>query len=188
VRASVAVCCSGPEAPVNVTVVVPIAAPADADSVMDCGVPGVRFRVAGLAVTPAGRLVEATLTVPEKPLRAVTETEVGWAAPLACRLRLLGLSARKKSGDGGAAATVRANVAVCWSPLAVPVNVTVAVPIAAPADADSMMNCGTPGVRFRVAGLAVTPAGRLARETLTVPENPLTGVAETEACCPDAPA
>jgi hypothetical protein len=77
VRASVAVCCSAPEVPVNVTVVVPIAAPADADRVMDCGVPGVRASVDGLAVTPAGRLLRETLTVPVNPLRAVTETEVG---------------------------------------------------------------------------------------------------------------
>jgi len=91
-------------------------------------------------------------------------------------------------GGGGAAVTVSASVEVCCSAPEVPVSVTVAAPIAAPADADSVMNCGDPGVRSRVAGLAVTPAGRLVSEMLIVPENPLSAVAETEACCPDAPA
>jgi len=43
------------------------------------------------------------------------------------------------------------------------------------------MNCPTwPGVRLRVAGEAVTPAGRPLTETLTLPVNELTDVTETE--------
>src|ERR1700733_2976914 len=165
----VAECVSEPDSPLTLTLALAAAAEAFAVKVMDCGVPGVRDRVDGLAVTPAGRLVSEMLIVPENPLSAVAETEVGSPAAPDCRLRLFGLRAREKSGGGGGAVTVRASGVVCCSASEFPVNVTVAVPIAAPADADRAMDCGVPGVRFRVAGLAVTPAGRLVREMLTAP-------------------
>ena len=73
VRLNVAECCSVPDVPVTVTVAEPASALADADSVMDCGVPGCRESVDGAAVTPAGSPAMVIDTAPLKPLSAAAE-------------------------------------------------------------------------------------------------------------------
>jgi hypothetical protein len=56
-------------------------------------------------------------------------------------------------------ATVRASEAALFSFPATPVNVTVAVLDAAEDDAAKLTCTGVPGVRLKLAGVAVTPAG-----------------------------
>ena len=63
-----------PELPVKVTVDVDAAAADDAVSVVLCAMPGVRLKDAGLAVTPVGSPVIATLTAAEKPPAALALT------------------------------------------------------------------------------------------------------------------
>src|SRR6202012_3691432 len=83
VSARVAVVLSAPELPVNTRFALPAAALLPAASVTLCGVPGVNVNVAGDAVTPAGRPLRATLTVPVKPFRAVADNCTGFpAAPI----------------------------------------------------------------------------------------------------------
>ena len=65
-----------------------------------CAVPGVRFKDAGFAVTPAGRPAMATFTVPVKPFTAVALTLSAEPAAPAVRLRAEGETAKVKSGDG----------------------------------------------------------------------------------------
>ena len=64
IRAKVAECFSDREVPAKVTVAFPTVAFAAAVRVMFCAVPGVRLSVDGLAVTPAGRPLTFTFTVP----------------------------------------------------------------------------------------------------------------------------
>jgi len=89
---------------------------------------------AGLAVTPAGKPLKATLTVPVKPLSAVAASWTGCPAPLTVTLRDVGVTASEKSGDGGGAGatTVMTTVAVCVRLSDVPVNVAVDDPAAVP--------------------------------------------------------
>ena len=68
--ASEAECVRLPDVPVNVTVEVLAGEVRSVVSITFCGVPGVRLKVAGLAVVPAGSPVIATITVPLKPLTA----------------------------------------------------------------------------------------------------------------------
>ena len=88
---------------------------------------------------------------------------------------------------GGAAATVRASAAVCVNEAAVPVNVTVAFPVAALPAAVRVTFCGVPGVRLKLDGSAVTPDGRPLKATWTVALNPFAGSAFTEITSPVAP-
>ena len=85
----------------NVTVAVDAAAPEDAVSVVFCAVPGVRVSVAGLAVTPAGRPVIATKTMPVKPLVGTAFTLTGWPVPPAIIVTVAGVAVNEKSGVGG---------------------------------------------------------------------------------------
>jgi hypothetical protein len=114
VRASVAVWLKISEVPVKVSV--PVDAPAldEAVSVMFCAVPGVRLRVVELAVTPLGRPVMATLTVPVNAFRALALILTGDPAAPAVRVSEAGEADSVKSGDGVVvpAATVRATLAV----------------------------------------------------------------------------
>jgi hypothetical protein len=118
--------------PVKVIVAVPVAAVAEAVNVRLCAVPGVRLRDEGLAVTPAGRPVIATETVPEKELAAVARTCTGAPVPPGVKLRDVGERVSEKSGG---CETVRATVAVCFSVPDEPVKVIVAVPAVAAAEA-----------------------------------------------------
>jgi len=62
-----------------------------------------------------------------------------------------------------------------------------ALPAAALAAAVTVTVCAVPGVRLSVAGFAVTPVGRPAIATLTIPVKPLAGAAFTLICCPVPP-
>ncbi len=70
---------------------------------------------AGLAVTPAGSPLNATLALPVKPFSAVDVSWTGCPAPPMVRLSDWGLTASEKSGcgGGGGAVTVMASEAVC---------------------------------------------------------------------------
>ena len=70
VRASCVECERLPEVPVNVIVDVAAAAVRAAVNVVLCAVPGVRFNVAGFAVTPAGSPLIVTETALAKELSA----------------------------------------------------------------------------------------------------------------------
>ena len=78
----------------------PAAAEEAAVMVVLCAVPGVRFKDAGFAVTPVGRPVIATFTVPVKPFTAVALTLIVEPAAPVVRLRAEGEAAKVKSGDG----------------------------------------------------------------------------------------
>lgn len=96
------------------SLLLPTAADEAAVMIALCVVPGVRFKEAGFAVTPAGRPAMATFTVPVKPFTAVALTlSVEPAAP-AVRLSEAGDTANVKSGDGAVVpvAMVRAMLAV----------------------------------------------------------------------------
>lgn len=81
---------------------VPVDAPApdEAVSVMVCAVPGVRLRVVGLAVTPLGRPVMATLTVPVNAFKAVALILTCDPADPAVRVSEAGEAESVKSGVG----------------------------------------------------------------------------------------
>jgi hypothetical protein len=87
--------------------------------------PGATERVAGLAVTPAGRPLSETLTGLAKPLMAAAVTVSDPPPPPLCRAMVLGAALIVKSG-ASAAETVRAATAVCEIEPAEPVTVTVA--------------------------------------------------------------
>ena len=69
-----------------------------------------------------------------------------------------------------------------------PVNATVAAPMAAVEAAVSVRFRLTPGLSVSVDGLAVTPEGNPLRETVTLPVKPFSAVAVTETGLPEAPA
>ena len=77
VNASVAVCVNELDLPVNVIVALPVVAFDAAVRVMLCAVPGVRASVDGFAVTPVGRPLRVTFTVPVNPFWAVALMEIG---------------------------------------------------------------------------------------------------------------
>jgi hypothetical protein len=83
---------------VKVTFAVPAAALWVALRLMLCGVPGVRLSVAGFAVTPAGKALTVTLTIPAKPLSATEETCTVCAVPPAVRARFGDETVSEKSG------------------------------------------------------------------------------------------
>jgi hypothetical protein len=87
VRAREAVWLKAPEVPVNTTFALPAAPLLPAVSVMLCGVPGVNVKEAGLAVTPAGKPLTATLAVPLNPFSAVADNCTGCPAAPVVRLR-----------------------------------------------------------------------------------------------------
>jgi hypothetical protein len=87
----------------------------------------------------------------------------------------------------GAACTVKASGAVCVKLPDVPVKVTVDVAPAVAIPAVNVVLCATPGVRFNVAGFAVTPAGSPVIATATVPVNELIAPAVTLTKEPAAP-
>ena len=146
------------------------------------------LNVEGLAVTPAGNPESTTSTLPLKPLKVTTLTTTGFPVSPAVIANAFGVIESAKSGGGGGAATVRATSAVCESEPETPAIANVALPIAALAAAASVTDCGVPGVKLRVTGLAVTPEGNPLNEMLTVPSNPFTGAAFTVRVSPESPA
>src|SRR6202034_4384759 len=130
-----AVWLSMPDVPVNTTVEVLVAADAAAVKLTCCGVPGVRVKLLGDAVTPAGSPLMVTAMVPVNPLRAVADTDTGSALPPAVRLRLDAFTESEKLGLATAAVTLSVKEAVWLSVPDVPVNATVEVLVVAEADA-----------------------------------------------------
>jgi hypothetical protein len=179
-----------PEVPVNVMVELLTAAFDEAVKVTLCATPGVRVNAEGLAVTPAGRLLRVTFTLPVNPFTAVAVTATVCPFAPAVKARLPGATAREKSATGGGttAATLRTKAAVWLRLPDMPVNVMVELPAAAFDEAVSVTLCAMPGVRVNAEGLAVTPAGNPLSETFTLSVNPFIAVAVTAIACPFAPA
>ena len=98
--------------------------------------PGVRVRVAGLAVTPLGRPVMAMVTGAVRPLDGVALTLTAVPAPPAVRLNVAGVRVSVKFGGG---ATVSVSEAACVRLPEVPVKLTVDVAAAALEDAVSVV-------------------------------------------------
>jgi len=90
-------CESDPDTPLTATLALPTAAFAAVETLIVCGVPGVRLAVEGFAVTPEGIPLKVTLIVPVKPLLAVALTVRFWAFP-AVMERLPEESIKVKSG------------------------------------------------------------------------------------------
>jgi hypothetical protein len=133
--------------------VLPALAEAPAVIVTLCAVPGVRFKEAGFAVTPAGRPVIATFTVPVKPFTAVALTLIVEPAVPAVRLRVEGETAMVKSGDGAVDDETLAAIVTVWFRVPeVPEKVRVALPEAVEAPTVMVTDWATPGVRVRAAG------------------------------------
>jgi hypothetical protein len=170
-----------PEVPVKVRVEAPAGVVTVALRVVLCATPGARLRVVGFAVTPAGRPVMETVTLPENALTGVA-VKLTWEpdAP-AVIVSDDGATERVKSGGGGGAMVV-VTEEVCERAPEVPVSVSVALP-AAVADAAEMATFwAVPGVRVREAGCAVTPLGKPLIATATMPVKPFVGVALTLIC------
>lgn len=89
-----------PDVPVKVTVAVAAAAVGAAVITTLCAAPGVRLRVAGFAVTPEGRSVIATATVPVSELTAAAATLTGKPVEPPTTVKEAGVSVRAKSGGG----------------------------------------------------------------------------------------
>jgi hypothetical protein len=176
-----------PETPVKVIDAV-AAAVLDALRVTDCAVPGVKVRVAGLAVTPAGRPDMETATVPLNAFAAVASTLVLAPAAPADMVREAGERVREKFAAGAAVEMVTATVIEWVSDPEVPLRVSVALPAAAVDAAVSVTLCAVPGVSVSVAGLAVTPVGSPLIESATFPVKPFAGTAFTLICFPAPPA
>lgn len=180
----VAVCVTDAAAPVTVTFASPVAALAAAVRVTFCAVPGVRLNVDGLAVTPLGRPLSFTFTVPLKPSMGTAFTEIVLPAPPCGTAILAGARVKVKSGAAVAGVTVRPKVVACVTVPELAVMVTVALAADALPDAESTTICGLPpGVSVRVAGDAVTPAGRPPMATFTGPLKPLMLVADRVRFC-----
>jgi hypothetical protein len=168
-----------PDVPVKVRVETAAGVVAVALRVVLCATLGTRLRVAGFAVTPAGRPVMETVTLPEKELR-------GLAVRLTCEPDVpavivsdAGAAVRVKSGGG---TMVAATEEVCERAPEVPVRVSVAVPpdVAGVAEIDTFW--AVPGVRVRVEGCAVTPLGKPVIATATMSVKPLADTALTLIC------
>jgi hypothetical protein len=165
----------------------PAAALVPAVKVTLCAVPGVRFSVAGLAVTPAGRPLIATETVPVNEFSAVAVTLTWEPAAPGVSVSDAGDTASVKSGGGAGAEMVAATVTEWLSIPDVPVRVNVALLAAALAAALIVTLCAVPGVKVSVAGCAVTPVGNPVIATFTSPAKPFAGTAFTLICCPAPP-
>ncbi len=174
-----AVCARGSAAPVNVTVAVPATAPAAAVRVTPWEAPGINFSVAGEAVTPVGKPLTVTATVPAKPWIGVASSAICDPEPPAITVSLVGVTAKEKSGGG--LVSNSCTVAVRTSAPDVPVNVSVE-PNDADPDADTVTICAVPGVSVRVVGVAVTPVGSPEIATVTGALNPFTAFAVTLTC------
>jgi hypothetical protein len=98
VRVKVAVCERVPLVAVKVRVVVEAGAVAEAESVMVWGIPGVRVKEEGAAVTPVGSPARTTATEALKPVSAVVVTVTCWDAAPAVREMVDGVAEIEKSG------------------------------------------------------------------------------------------
>jgi hypothetical protein len=137
-----AVWLSAPEVATNCTVDVLAAADDDAARATCWGVPGMRVKLDGVAVTPAGRPLTKTVIVPENPLRAVAERLTGCWLP-AVTLRLERLAEIEKSAVT-AGSTTTVTEAVWLMVPEVAMNCTVDVLAAADAAAERLTCWGAP--------------------------------------------
>lgn len=165
----VVVCTKLPDVPVMVTVAGPVVALPLAVNVTTLVV--VAGFVPNTAVTPVGKPVAASVTLPLKPAVPAIVIVLVLLAPPWEMLTLDGLADRLKFGG---ALTVSDTVVVCVKLPEVPVIVTVAVPMVA---VPLAVNVRTLVV---VAGLvpnaAVTPVGKPDAESITLPEKASVGV------------
>ncbi len=168
-----AVCVSPAEVPVNVTVALPTGADEDVDIVTLSATPGVKVKVAGETVTPFGKPLIATSTVPLKPFTAVARTAIAWLEFPCTMSSLVGEIVREKSSADCAAVTFNARNAVWLSAPEAPVKATACVPMVAFAAAVNVTVADAPGVKANVAGDAVTPLGRPLIETAMLPAKPV---------------
>jgi hypothetical protein len=131
-RVRIALCVREPDVPTKVTVAgeAVLVAFAAAANVIVCGVPGCRDRVAGLAVTPAGSPLIATLIVPLKLFSAELVSVTCVLAP-AASVALVGDTANVKSlpsplggGTTAVAVTVTDTVAFALRSPEVPTRTT----------------------------------------------------------------
>ena len=121
-----------------------VALPAAADElavmVTFCGVPGVRVKVEGLAVTPAGSPLMLMATVPVNLLTAPALTLTVEPTSPAVRLSDAGETVKVKSGVAAGAAMVKATLAERLKAPETPVKVSVALPARAD-DAAVIVTC-----------------------------------------------
>ena len=85
---------------------VPATALVEAVKVTLCATPGVRANVAGFAVTPAGKPVIATITVPVNEFSAAAVTFTCKPAAPGVRVNVVGDADNVKSGGGTSAEMV----------------------------------------------------------------------------------
>jgi hypothetical protein len=98
VSATVAVWLSMPEVPVRVMAAEPLATVASAVKVMFCATPGTSVSIAGLAETPVGSPLGATVTFPAKPCIALAITLTGCPDAPPVTDAVAGETFREKSG------------------------------------------------------------------------------------------
>ena len=151
-------------------------------------IPGVSVSDDGFGITPAGRPVSDTLTLPVNPFKAFAVTETDFPALPAVRLRFVGAIVTEKSGAGAAALMVTATDAAWVRPPDVPVSVMVAVPALAVVPAVRVRLWAAPGASVSIDGLAVTPDGNPLTDRFTLPVNPFSALADTETDFPALPA
>lgn len=151
---------SVPDLPANCTVAEAAGAEAVADSVTCCGVPAESANEAGEAVTPEGTPAMATWMDCEKPLLGVAAIETLCEEP-AVRVSVPGLAESEKpaGADVAAAVTETVTLAVLMSDPDVPANCNVAVSAGAEATAVRLTCWGEPGMRVKLEGDTLTPAG-----------------------------
>jgi hypothetical protein len=174
----VAECVRAPDVPVNVSVALPVVAPATAVRVTVWAVPGIRVRVAGDAVTPVGRPLRVTATALEKPFAPVASKLI-FVVPPTLSVAVAGVADSEKSGSGVGAATESTNVTVWLIDPEVPVIVIVALPGVAFDAAVSVIDCDAPILRVNAAVEAVTPFDNPVTATPIVPFDPATALADT---------
>ena len=151
-------------------------------------IPGVSVSDDGFGITPAGRPVSDTLTLPVNPFKAFAVTETDFPALPAVTLRFAGTMVSEKSGAGAAALMVSAMDVVWVRPPDVPVTVIVAVPALAAAPAVRVRFWAAPGASVSIEGLAVAPDGNPLTDRFTSPVNPFSASAVIETDFPALPA
>ena len=147
--------------------------------------PGITESVDGVAVTPAGKLASEMDTAPVKPFTGVTPTERDRVPPAGI-VSVVGATCSEKSGVA-AAETVRDEDPLWVNEPDDPLTEIAVVAAAVDVEEVKLNWPMVPADNESVAGEAVTPVGKLASETETVPVNPLTAITPTDrACVPPA--
>ena len=187
-------CDNVPEVPWSVKVAAPVATFAAAFKVIVCGVPGVKVRLEGDAVTPAGKPARLAAACPLKPLKASAETLICALAPTVNPTVEAGPVSAKSAWfvlvtslcvmDPDVALTVRvtgpgvallpAVITTVFEESGEPLEVAVL----------ARTSCWeAPGDKVKAAGAAVTAVGNPESDTFTAPENPFNAAVEMEMVC-----